>query len=75
MTAETMSGRKAPKCPIHGIPMVDVRGGGHMHPNGKSHGMFTMGCPYTYYLGFSSEGAVRCSKERTITIPCPDEKV
>ena len=63
-----------PKCPIHNIPMIDIRGAGHMHPDGSEHGIFTYGYPFTEYWNHKKGIAVRCKRERTITLLCPDDE-
>jgi len=73
--ADEMSERtNAPVCPTHGLRMIDVRGAGHMHPDGSEHGCFTYGCPHVESWDYARGMAVRCAKESTVTIRCPEEK-
>lgn len=64
---------RPPVCHIHGVSMIDIRGAGHMHPDGSEHGIFTYGCPHIDYWDYKKGQAVRCGVEKTITIKCPED--
>lgn len=65
------------KCSAHNLTLVDVRGAGHIHPDGSEHGVFTYGCPHLDYWtpgGKFRVKPLRCRYERTITKSCPEEE-
>ena len=61
------------RCPTHGLLLVDIRGAGHTHPDGTEHGYFTVACPHMTYTGQGTSGFDRCSYERSVNAPCPED--